>query len=392
MSKIFQYTSFQQGIILSSFFVGYILTQLPGGWFATRYGGKWIYGIGVLFTAVLTLLTPIAAQIHIGLLITVRILEGIAEGVTYPAFHALLSKWAPPLERSRMASFAYGGGFAGTVIAFPASSAIASSTYFGWQWIFYIFGGIGVLWFLFWAILASNSPSEDKSISFQEKNYLMVSLPAQQKITKIPWKCILKNGPVWALIVTSGCSSWGFYTVLTWLPSYLQDILNFDLETAGPIEILPYVGIWLFAVLAGVFADLLIKNSVSVTAVRKIFQDITLIISAIALIATGYATTPVSAVALMTLAVSSMGFGISGIGTNQLDIFPEFAGIILGLSNTAGNVPGIISPSLTGWILGSQRTDIERWRIVFYISGGVDLFGAVIWTLFASGKKQKVYF
>ncbi|KAG7252424.1 hypothetical protein CRUP_028711, partial [Coryphaenoides rupestris] len=68
-----------QGWILSSFFYGYIFTQIPGGYLASRYGAKWLLGLGILCTTVFTLLTPVAADMGAGYLIAVRILEGIGE-------------------------------------------------------------------------------------------------------------------------------------------------------------------------------------------------------------------------------------------------------------------------------------------------------------------------
>ena len=67
------------GWILSSFFFGYLITQVPGGWLAERYGGRWIFGIGIVMTAVLTLFTPLAVYWHIGALIAVRVAEGFFE-------------------------------------------------------------------------------------------------------------------------------------------------------------------------------------------------------------------------------------------------------------------------------------------------------------------------
>ena len=71
------------GWVLSSFFYGYIITQIPGGYLAGRYGGRFVYGIGILMTSVLTLLTPLAAEIHIGALIGLRVLEGLFEVSLY---------------------------------------------------------------------------------------------------------------------------------------------------------------------------------------------------------------------------------------------------------------------------------------------------------------------
>lgn len=87
-----------QGLVLGSFFYGYVLTQVPGGRLAEMFGGKLIYGFGVLITAIFTLLTPIAAYYSLPALVLVRILEGMGEGVTFPAMHAMLGK----LNRSRI--------------------------------------------------------------------------------------------------------------------------------------------------------------------------------------------------------------------------------------------------------------------------------------------------
>ena len=86
--------------MLSSFFYGYIITQLPGGFIATRLSGKHVFGLGVLLTALLTLLTPIAAVTDIRLLIALRVVEGFCEvwlsACVYThnfGLHVLLHMW-----------------------------------------------------------------------------------------------------------------------------------------------------------------------------------------------------------------------------------------------------------------------------------------------------------
>ena len=68
--------------MLSSFFYGYIVTQLPGGWLAPKFGGGKLYGLGILTTAILTLVTPTIAYNGLGPLVSVRIIEGIFEVIT----------------------------------------------------------------------------------------------------------------------------------------------------------------------------------------------------------------------------------------------------------------------------------------------------------------------
>ena len=76
---MFNWDAEQQGIILGAFFYGYIITQIPGGYLAEKYGGKWLFGIGVLVTAILTLLTPVAANAGVSAFIAVRALMGLGE-------------------------------------------------------------------------------------------------------------------------------------------------------------------------------------------------------------------------------------------------------------------------------------------------------------------------
>jgi ACS family sodium-dependent inorganic phosphate cotransporter len=68
-----------RGLLLSSFFYGYIVTQLPGGWLATRIGGNRVFGVGIAATAVLTLLTPPITYVSVYLLLAVRVVEGLFE-------------------------------------------------------------------------------------------------------------------------------------------------------------------------------------------------------------------------------------------------------------------------------------------------------------------------
>lgn len=78
-AELLEYNVWHAGYVLSSFFYGYLFTQIPGGWIATRFGGKYVFGIGVLVTSVLTLITPQMAYINLWALIAVRVVIGFFE-------------------------------------------------------------------------------------------------------------------------------------------------------------------------------------------------------------------------------------------------------------------------------------------------------------------------
>lgn len=136
-----------QGFILSSFYIGYILTHIPGGLLAERFGGKWTLSLGILSTAVFTILTPVAIKSGGSTaLIIVRILMGLGEGTTFPALSVLLSAWVPAKERGKLGALVLGGGQVGTILGNLLSGVFLDA--WDWPWVFYIFGGVGIIWFI----------------------------------------------------------------------------------------------------------------------------------------------------------------------------------------------------------------------------------------------------
>ena len=66
-----------QGHILGAFFYGYLISQIPAGILAERYGGKWVLMAFACVSTLGTLLTPVAARLGFVLLIILRIICGI---------------------------------------------------------------------------------------------------------------------------------------------------------------------------------------------------------------------------------------------------------------------------------------------------------------------------
>ncbi|KAL1494699.1 hypothetical protein ABEB36_010257 [Hypothenemus hampei] len=384
----FDWSNEMQGYILSSFFYGYITTQLLGGYLATKFGGKTIFGTGIAVTAALTVITPWLAYAHVYLLLAVRIIEGIFEGVTYPCIHAVWSKWAPPLERSRLATIAFSGSYAGTVVAMPTCAYLAKA--FGWPSIFYFWGVVGLVWFVLWTIIVAKSPEQDKKISKEELTYILNSLKETNtdKKLNIPWKTILASGPVWAIVISHFSENWGFYTLLTQLPKYLKDIHSYDLGKSGFLSGLPYLVMAIMMQFAGQWADWFrVRGILTTGQVRKIFNCSGFIAQTVFMIAAAFWSDRIGTVFSLTLAVGLGAFAWAGFSVNHLDIAPQYASVLMGIGNTVATLPGIISPILSGYIV-SKPPEISEWQIVFYISAGIYLFGAIIYGSLASGELQ----
>ncbi|KAG8513193.1 Sialin, partial [Galemys pyrenaicus] len=356
--KRYKWDAETQGWILGSFFYGYIITQIPGGYLASKVGGKLLLGFGVLSTSVFTLFTPIAADFGIGALIALRALEGLGEGVTFPAMHAMWSSWAPPLERSKLLSISYAGI-------------------------------IGIIWFILWFWLVSDAPETHKTISQSEKEYILSSLRNQLSSQKsVPWVPMLKSLPLWAIVVAHFSYNWTFYTLLTLLPTYMKEILRFNVQENGLLSALPYFGCWLCMILSGQAADTLREKwNFSTISVRRIFSLIGMIGPAVFLVAAGYIGCNYSlAVVFLTISTTLGGFCSSGFSINHLDIAPSYAGILLGITNTFATVPGMIGPVIAKSL--TPENTIVEWQTVFCIAAAINIFGAIFFTLFAKGEVQ----
>ncbi|XP_059557157.1 sialin isoform X4 [Myotis daubentonii] len=360
---------------------------IPGGYVASKVGGKLLLGFGILGTAVFTLFTPIAADIGVGALIALRALEGLGEGVTFPAMHAMWSSWAPPLERSKLLSISYAGAQLGTVVSLPLSGIIC--VYMDWTYVFYFFGIVGIIWFVLWIWLVSNTPETHKTVSHQEKEYILSSLKNQLSSQKsVPWIPMLKSLPLWAIVVAHFSYNWTFYTLLTLLPTYMKEILRFNVQENGILSAVPYFGCWLCMIMSGQAADhLRAKWNFSTVCVRKFFSLIGMIGPAVFLVAAGFIGCDYSlAVAFLTISTTLGGFCSSGFSINHLDIAPSYAGILLGITNTFATIPGMIGPVIAKSL--TPENTIREWQTVFWIAAAINVFGAIFFTLFGKGEVQ----
>lgn len=79
-----------------------------------------------------------------------------------------------------LGTLAYAGAQFGTVICFPISGLLASSSA-GWPSIFYVFGALAVIWGVVFFVFGSDSPSKHSRISEKERRYIENSLKSSEE-------------------------------------------------------------------------------------------------------------------------------------------------------------------------------------------------------------------
>ena len=170
--------------------------------------------------------------------------------------------------------------------------------------------------------------------------------------------------------------------LLTWMPIYLIKARGFSLEEMGMYAMVPYLAMVVAANGAGWLADGLIRRGVSITLVRKGFQSLCFVGSAACLLVLSATTLQGLALLYLTLGLGAVATSAAGFLVNHLDIGPRYAGVLMGVTNTIGTIPGILAPAITGFII--QFTG--SWDPVFYLAASISTVGLLIWLLFATGE------
>jgi ACS family sodium-dependent inorganic phosphate cotransporter len=126
----------------------------------------------------------------------------------------------PLKERSKLGSFVFGGGQVGTIIG-TAVSGLLIDYYGSWESVFYFFGVIAIIWFLFFVLLCYKDPESHPFIKDSEKEYLqreMGTLVRDKSLPPTPWVAILTCVPMMALVCAQIGHDFGFYIMATDLP------------------------------------------------------------------------------------------------------------------------------------------------------------------------------
>ncbi|OVA17681.1 Major facilitator superfamily [Macleaya cordata] len=379
------------GIVQSSFLWGYLMSPIVGGALVDYYGGKVVMACGVAIWSIATFLTPWAAETSLWALLAMRVLLGIAEGVALPSMNNMISRWFPRTERSRAVGIAMGGFQLGNVIGLMLSPILMSQG--GVFGPFVIFGLSGFLWVLVWLSATSSTPDRHPQISKYELDYitnkkqilLIPSAGKKPKATKVipPFGRLLSKLPTWALISANAMHSWGYFVILSWMPIYFNTIHHVDLRQAAWFSAVPWTMMAVLGYFAGVWSDMLISNGTTVTSTRKIMQSIGFIGPGIALLGLTAAKTPSIASFWLTLAVGLKSFSHSGFLVNLQEIAPQYAGVLHGMSNTAGTLAAIIGTVGAGFfveLMGSFRGFLILTSVLYFLS-------ALFWNIFATGER-----
>jgi MFS family permease len=263
---------------------------------------------------------------------------GVGEAVGYPAYSKLISLNFPEEQRGFANALIDAGSRTGPAIGVLGGGLIAAA--YGWRVLFFVVGGVGLLWLVPWIWYLWRHPSAVK---------------AAVRATRGPGLgSILKRRQAWGTFLGLFCLNYSWYFALNWLPIYLTSGRHFTTREMAVYGSLPFWGIAATSVTCGWISDRAIRSGANPTRVRLGFVAGGLVLN-VTMMAAYLIPNPTMSIGLLVFASLALGLSSSNCwAVTQTLAGTDAVGMWTGLQNGFGNLAGIIGSYLTGWLIAKS--------------------------------------
>jgi ACS family glucarate transporter-like MFS transporter len=340
----------QIGWVLSIFALGYALAQTPSGILNDKYGPRLILTAVVSFWSLFTAMTGFAWS-YISLLVT-RFVFGVGEAGAFPGMARATFSWIPIKERGIVTGINFSGSRLGAAFALPVVAWMIETL--GWRMSFMVLGGIGFLWALVWYWWFRDDPEQHKTISDEEKQYILEARQqvSEEEVEKLSGGLLFKSKNMWLAMGQYFASNFTFFFSLTWLFPHIKSEYGLNAVEAGFYASAPLV----FGAFGNYFSGYLVDKIYSKgkwRLSRRLPAILGFSLASIGLIASLYMDTAFGAVAFLSLAIFGTDMTLSPSWSFCMDIGKKNAGAVSGTMNMAGNIGAFITalafPYLLSW-------------------------------------------
>jgi len=353
------------GVLLSAFFWTYAVCQIGAGWLVDRAEVRWVYAAGFLLWSSATLGTAFVGSF--GGLLAMRLLLGVGESVTYPASSRILAAVVPEHRRGLANSLVDLGARLGPATGTLCGALLVSNL--GWRGLFLISGGAGLVWLVPWLMSAPR---------------VLVVAGTSKQVAGPSWGQLVRKRSFWGTCGGLCGANYAWYFLLSWLPSYLVRERHFTLNSVAFWGALPYLFIAVSSLGGGVLADRWISRGAMPVGVRRGFLVSGLILTAAILPSVLLPRVEWAVAGLFVACLAFGNYASNLFSLTQALAGPEAAGRWTGFQNACGNLAGIVSPMLTGWIV----TKTGGFAAAFVAASLACLLGAACFGLLVREQEQ----
>ncbi|WP_024548758.1 MFS transporter [Siccibacter turicensis] len=356
------------GVLLSAFSLSYGLAQLPSGMLLDRIGPRIVLGAGLIFWSLMQALTGLVNSFSHFILL--RIGLGIGEAPFMPAGVKAITDWYIQKERGTALGIFNSSTVLGQAIAPPV--LVCMQLAWGWRTMFVTVGLAGVIVGVCWYAWYRNRGSF--ALTAEESRFMSAPASPPPRLKFAQWRALFKRRTTWGMILGFSGVNYTGWLYIAWLPGYLQAQQGFSLAKTGWVAAIPFlaaaVGMWVNGLLVDKFAS----AGYSLTTVRKTAIVAGLVLSALGTLLVVESSTPVQAVAFISMALFCVHFaGTSAWGLVQVMVSEEKVASVAAIQNFGSFVFASFAPVITGWVVDTTHS----FNLALVIAACVTFAGAM---------------
>ncbi|HKR41567.1 MAG TPA: MFS transporter [Paraburkholderia sp.] len=371
------------GVVFSAFSWSYVVAQIPGGVFLDRFGSKFTYWLSMTLWSMCTLAQGFISGV--GALFACRLGLGAAESPCFPTNSRVVATWFPQSERAFATGTYTVGEYVGLAFFSPFLFALMGA--YGWRSLFYVVGGVGIVFGLVWWFLY-REPHEHPAANRAELDYIEAggglarherkadtqAAAGEPKKQGFDWRMagqLVRRRQLAGICLGQFAGNSTLVFFLTWFPTYLATERHMGWLKIGFFAIMPFIAASIGVMFGGTFSDWMLRRGISANVARKL-PIIAGLLLASTIILANFVDSNVAVIAILSVAFFAQGMAALG-WTLVSDIAPAgMLGLTGGIFNLAANLAGIITPLVVGLIVGATGSFV--WALVFI--GVIALIGA----------------
>jgi ACS family hexuronate transporter-like MFS transporter len=364
------------GLVGSSYYWLYPVTGVIGAAWADKIGAKKIM-VALMITWTVLQFGVLGISI-LSLLVLYRILLGAFEGPFSPIAYSHAHKWFPPKLRGLANSVVVSGGTVGAMIVAPVLVAIITG--FGWKMAFASLGLASLLWAVLFLFVKEN-PAKLYDAAVTRKKEKM-------KLKDVGLVLVSPNALFTTLAYFSTYILVVWFSV--WLPIYLVESVGMTSKEMGFAVMIIGIASTLIYIGVSALSDYLFKKNQSWRISRVYVAGSAMIIGVLAMFSVTIYQNPTWVIIAMTLA-KGLTYAILPIGpTIMINEVPERGGLMTSILTSSGNLAGILTPVVTGFIVGLAGGDkVSGYTLSILVLAGTILLFSVLFLLFVKPDRKE---
>ncbi|WP_413738425.1 MFS transporter [Sodalis sp. RH21] len=392
-------SSIEIGYLFSVFSWAYVLCMTPAGWVADRFGSKLAMFLGVLVWSLVTILMGFVSYITLVIpaLLVLRFLLGVCESPVGPSAGRIIAAWFPSAERGVAGAIFNSAQYISIAMFMPLMAWLCHT--FGWQHVFIVMGILGIAVALAWGKIFY-VPMKHPWVNQAELDHIQQGgglIDLDIAVGQVNRQLDRKKSASWSdigqlfksrmlvgIFIAQYCINAITWFFMTWFPIYLVKERGFTILHAGFMASIPAICGLAGGITSGFVSDWLLRKTDNLSLARKGPITVGLTLSA-SMMLCNYVQAESLVIFFMSLAFFGKGFGSLGWAVVADTAPKKIIGTTGGIFNSIGNLSGIITPVVIGYVL--SITGSFQAALIFVGSHGII---AVLSYWFIVGKIQRL--